>query len=61
VFHEGRKGWSCCKKQVDSFDEFLQIVGCQLGFHSDEIKESPPKAGQTELSGNTLGGAKGLL
>ncbi|OJJ79000.1 cysteine and histidine-rich domain-containing protein [Aspergillus glaucus CBS 516.65] len=29
VFHEGSKGWSCCKKKVLEFDEFLRIQGCQ--------------------------------
>lgn len=28
VFHEGSKGWSCCKKRVLEFDEFLKIQGC---------------------------------
>lgn len=28
VFHEGSKGWSCCKKRVLEFDEFLKIPGC---------------------------------
>ncbi|KAF9889750.1 hypothetical protein FE257_007056 [Aspergillus nanangensis] len=29
VFHEGSKGWSCCKKRVLEFDEFLKIQGCK--------------------------------
>ncbi|KAG1382151.1 hypothetical protein G6F61_002529 [Rhizopus arrhizus] len=36
VFHEGLKGWSCCKKRVSDFDEFLQIPGCSFGLHSTE-------------------------
>ncbi|PYI00261.1 chord-domain-containing protein [Aspergillus sclerotiicarbonarius CBS 121057] len=28
IFHEGSKGWSCCKKRVLEFDEFLKIQGC---------------------------------
>lgn len=28
IFHEGSKGWSCCKKRVLEFDEFLKIPGC---------------------------------
>ena len=28
VFHEGSKGWSCCKKRVLEFDEFLRLPGC---------------------------------
>jgi hypothetical protein len=29
VFHEGTKGWTCCKRRVLDFDEFLGIEGCQ--------------------------------
>lgn len=29
VFHEGSKGWSCCKKRVLEFDEFMKIPGCK--------------------------------
>ncbi|OGE56383.1 hypothetical protein PENARI_c003G03960 [Penicillium arizonense] len=28
IFHEGSKGWSCCKRRVLEFDEFLRIPGC---------------------------------
>lgn len=28
IFHEGSKGWSCCKRRVLEFDEFLKIEGC---------------------------------
>ena len=28
IFHEGSKGWSCCKKRVLDFDEFMKIEGC---------------------------------
>lgn len=31
------KGWSCCKKRVDDFDEFLAIPGCTHGRHSTEV------------------------
>jgi hypothetical protein len=29
VFHEGSKGWTCCKKRVLEFDEFMRMKGCQ--------------------------------
>ncbi|KAI9340980.1 HSP20-like chaperone [Pilaira anomala] len=41
VFHEGLKGWSCCKKRVDDFDEFLAIPGCTYGRHTTEVAEVP--------------------
>jgi len=28
VFHEGSKGWTCCKRRVLEFDEFMKIEGC---------------------------------
>ncbi|GAA6064552.1 hypothetical protein JCM10212_005779 [Sporobolomyces blumeae] len=33
IFHEGTKGWSCCKRRVLEFDEFLRIEGCRTGRH----------------------------
>ena len=29
IFHEGSKGWTCCKRRVLEFDEFLRIEGCE--------------------------------
>lgn len=29
LFHEGSKGWTCCKKRVLEFDEFMRIPGCK--------------------------------
>lgn len=29
IFHEGSKGWSCCKRRVLEFDEFMKIQGCK--------------------------------
>lgn len=29
IFHEGSKGWSCCKRRVLEFDQFLKIQGCK--------------------------------
>ena len=33
IFHEGSKGWSCCRRRVMDFDEFLEIKGCKTGRH----------------------------
>ncbi|BGP30165.1 hypothetical protein JCM10296v2_001917 [Rhodotorula toruloides] len=33
IFHEGSKGYSCCKRRVLEFDEFLRIEGCRTGRH----------------------------
>ncbi|CAD6570546.1 MAG: hypothetical protein TREMPRED_005890 [Tremellales sp. Tagirdzhanova-0007] len=45
VFHEGSKGYLCCKRRVLEFAEFLKIEGCTTGNHlflgskKDESKE----------------------
>ncbi|KAK1927538.1 HSP20-like chaperone [Papiliotrema laurentii] len=45
VFHEGSKGYLCCKRRVLEFDEFMKIEGCTTGKHlfvgakKDESKE----------------------
>ena len=28
IFHEGSKGYSCCKRRVLEFDQFMQLEGC---------------------------------
>ncbi|EGC38410.1 hypothetical protein DICPUDRAFT_148893 [Dictyostelium purpureum] len=49
VFHEGLKGWSCCKKRVTDFDEFLGITGCTTGTH----KVAEPKAASKPIVQST--------
>lgn len=29
IFHEGTKGYTCCKRRVLEFDEFLRLEGCE--------------------------------
>jgi len=29
LFHEGSKGWTCCKRRVLDFEEFMRIAGCK--------------------------------
>ncbi|KAI5925433.1 Pyruvate/Phosphoenolpyruvate kinase-like domain-containing protein [Camillea tinctor] len=41
IFHEGQKGWKCCKPRVLTFDEFLEIPPCTEGKHS--TTDHPPK------------------
>ena len=36
VFHDALKGWSCCKKRVTDFGEFLAMPGCTAGPHSEQ-------------------------
>ncbi|KAF2002926.1 chord-domain-containing protein [Amniculicola lignicola CBS 123094] len=46
VFHEGQKGWKCCKPRVLTFDEFLAIPPCTTGTHS-EVNDTPTPEPQT--------------
>ncbi|KAI0484869.1 Pyruvate/Phosphoenolpyruvate kinase-like domain-containing protein [Xylariaceae sp. FL0804] len=46
VFHEGQKGWKCCKPRVLTFDEFLEIEPCTEGRHS--TTDLPPKIEKKE-------------
>lgn len=29
IFHEGSKGYSCCKRRVLEFDQFMAMEGCK--------------------------------
>ena len=40
MFHDLKKGWTCCDKVVYSWDEFEKIKGCQTGKHSDKKQEN---------------------
>jgi len=33
LFHEGSKGYSCCRKMTLIFEEFLTMEGCTVGVH----------------------------
>ncbi|CAJ2512740.1 Uu.00g008590.m01.CDS01 [Anthostomella pinea] len=46
VFHEGQKGWKCCKPRVLTFDEFLEVEPCTKGKHS--TTDLPPKIEKKE-------------
>ncbi|KAH7137201.1 HSP20-like chaperone [Dactylonectria estremocensis] len=48
VFHEGQKGWKCCKPRVLTFDEFMDIPPCTTAVHSTtdlppSVEEKPPQ------------------
>ncbi|KAH6660260.1 HSP20-like chaperone [Truncatella angustata] len=60
VFHEGQKGWKCCKPRVLTFDEFLAIPPCTEGKHS--TTDLPPdiekKTGDSAAAESTSLSAK---
>ncbi len=44
IFHEGSKGWSCCKRRVLDFNDFLQIEPCSTA-KSGHLFVGQPKTG----------------
>ncbi|KAM0338943.1 hypothetical protein ACHAPU_011139 [Fusarium lateritium] len=54
IFHEGQKGWKCCKPRVLTFDEFMDITPCTTGTHSTTEKqpevEERPKQDEAALA-----------
>ncbi|KAA8893721.1 HSP20-like chaperone [Sphaerosporella brunnea] len=51
IFHEGQKGWQCCKQRVLTFDEFLAIPPCTEGRHDTSAAVLAP----VQTSGLNLG------
>lgn len=53
IFHEGSKGYSCCKRRVLEFDQFMKIEGCKTKhkhlFVGSGKKEDKSKAGGEEV------------
>lgn len=49
IFHEGQKGWQCCKPRVLTFEEFLAIPPCTTGKHSTEAPATPAPAPVPEV------------
>ncbi len=33
IFHDVKKGWTCCNKTVYDWDEFTKLAGCKNGKH----------------------------
>ncbi|KAK3354816.1 HSP20-like chaperone [Neurospora tetraspora] len=52
VFHEGQKGWKCCKPRVLTFEEFMAIEPCTEGKHS--TTDLPPKIEKKEADESLL-------
>lgn len=54
IFHEGSKGYSCCKRRVLEFDQFMNIAGCKTKkqhlFVGSGKKNSTDAGGEDVLS-----------
>lgn len=60
IFHEGSKGYSCCKRRVLEFDQFMKLEGCKtsprhlfIGSGQDK-KKGGGSSGQTQSGGEEL-------
>ncbi|KAJ9479301.1 hypothetical protein PHBOTO_002770 [Pseudozyma hubeiensis] len=51
IFHEGSKGWSCCKRRVLDFNDFLQIEPCTTAKSGHLFVGAPKAAADGELDG----------
>ena len=40
IFHDLKKGWSCCNAAAYEWSEFEKLEGCCIGPHSDEKTET---------------------
>lgn len=53
IFHEGSKGYSCCKRRVLEFDQFMKIEGCETKgrhlFIGSGKKSKAPASGEEKL------------
>lgn len=58
IFHEGQKGWKCCKPRVLTFEEFMAIEPCTEGKHS--TTDLPPKIEKKEVPDAPVAEATGL-
>lgn len=39
IFHDIKKGWTCCNQIVYDWDEFTKLKGCRVGAHTDIKKD----------------------
>jgi hypothetical protein len=54
LFHEGSKGYTCCKRRVLEFDEFMKIEGCKTKEKHLFVGSGKPKVGGENASGEEI-------
>ncbi|SPO23598.1 related to diploid state maintenance protein chpA [Ustilago trichophora] len=52
IFHEGSKGWSCCKRRVLDFNDFLQIEPCTTAKSGHLFVGAPKPAADGTIDGD---------
>ena len=50
IFHDLKKGWSCCNKTALDWDAFELIAGCCTGKHSDAQEANQEESSQEAIS-----------
>ncbi|PWY99560.1 chord-domain-containing protein [Testicularia cyperi] len=59
IFHEGSKGWSCCKRRVLDFNDFLQIEPCTTAKHGHLYLGAPKPRSHLPSNGARVGAGAG--
>lgn len=49
IFHEGSKGYSCCKRRVLEFDQFLKLEGCKTKDRHMFVGSGKKKGGEEKV------------
>eukprot|EP01084_Bolivina_argentea_P236770 398061_1 len=56
VFHDTKKGWTCCPRRVYDWDEFQLLEGCTVGHHSDKKQDVTFGNSPTVAAAKSAGG-----
>lgn len=63
IFHDLKKGWTCCNKIVYDWDEFQAIIPCVTGSHlsEEESSKKEPEGQSSFFQSSTVQNAKNAL
>ena len=56
IFHDLKKGWTCCNKIVYDWEEFERLKGCATGHHAS--KKQTPEDGEEFYKSKTVNRAQ---
>eukprot|EP00330_Aristerostoma_sp_ATCC50986_P005954 CAMPEP_0114588110 /NCGR_PEP_ID=MMETSP0125-20121206/10898_1 /TAXON_ID=485358 ORGANISM="Aristerostoma sp., Strain ATCC 50986" /NCGR_SAMPLE_ID=MMETSP0125 /ASSEMBLY_ACC=CAM_ASM_000245 /LENGTH=207 /DNA_ID=CAMNT_0001784349 /DNA_START=61 /DNA_END=684 /DNA_ORIENTATION=+ len=58
IFHDLKKGWTCCNQIAWDWDEFEKIEGCKTGKHSDKGLDLSGQGQDSFFKSSTVDNAK---
>jgi hypothetical protein len=61
LFHDTKKGWTCCNQTAYDWDEFEKLVPCSIGKHSDEDQFKGMQGQEGFYKASTVENAKKAL